>query len=65
MTSLEKLQKTLDELKSKYGDEPVVMRITIDADDDDNDEDDACPICDKPNSGGVPCSKDCLKADML
>ncbi len=64
MTSLEKLQKTLDELKSKYGDKPIVMRITID-NDNNEEEDDACPICDKPNSGGVPCSRDCHKADML
>ena len=24
-----------------------------------------CPICGKPDAGGVPCSLDCLKADIL
>jgi hypothetical protein len=31
-------------------------------DEDDNSE---CPVCGRPNSGGVPCSNDCFKADML
>lgn len=65
MTALERLQKTLEEIESKYGNEPVVMRITIDDNNDDEEENDACPICDKPNSGGSPCSRDCFDADML
>lgn len=24
-----------------------------------------CPVCGKENAGGVPCSKDCLLADLM
>ena len=27
--------------------------------------DDDCPVCGKEDSNGVPCSKDCLLADLM
>lgn len=28
-------------------------------------ENNECPVCGKEDSNGVPCSKDCLKADLM
>ena len=28
-------------------------------------ENNDCPVCGKEDSNGVPCSKDCLKADLM